>query len=54
MPRPRPDSLIQMRTLISEMLEEPARRCFAVQRLADEAVVGRRDVAHGYVMPEAA
>jgi N-acetyltransferase len=40
MPRPRPDSLIQMRALISQMLDDPARRCFAVQRLADEAVVG--------------
>lgn len=40
MPRPRPDSLIQMRAMLSQMLADPARQCFAVQRLADGAVIG--------------
>ncbi|MFB8039025.1 GNAT family N-acetyltransferase [Streptomyces sp. NPDC056004] len=40
MPRPRPDSLIQMRAMLSQMLVDPARQCFAVQRLADGAVIG--------------
>ncbi|MFB6878991.1 GNAT family N-acetyltransferase [Streptomyces sp. NPDC056323] len=40
MPRPRPDSLIQMRAMLSQMLADAARQCFAVQRLADGAVIG--------------
>ncbi|MEU9015402.1 GNAT family protein [Streptomyces sp. NPDC048479] len=40
MPRPRPESLIQMRAMLSQMLADPARQCFAVQRLADGAVIG--------------
>lgn len=40
MPRPRPESLIQMRAMLSQMLEDPTRRCFAVQRLADGMVIG--------------
>jgi RimJ/RimL family protein N-acetyltransferase len=31
---------MQMRAMISQMLQDPARRCFAVQRLTDEAVIG--------------
>ncbi|WP_406733412.1 GNAT family N-acetyltransferase [Streptomyces sp. NBC_01794] len=40
MPRPRPESLIQMRAMLSRMLADPARRCFAVRRLADGVVIG--------------
>ncbi|MCX4970968.1 GNAT family N-acetyltransferase [Streptomyces sp. NBC_00654] len=40
MPRPRPGSLIETREMISQMLADRARRCFAVQRLTDEAVIG--------------
>ncbi|MFD7058376.1 GNAT family N-acetyltransferase [Streptomyces sp. NPDC059906] len=40
MPRPRPESLTEMRTMLRAMLEDPARQCFAVQRLDDEAVIG--------------
>ncbi|MER5948613.1 GNAT family protein [Streptomyces sp. NPDC001904] len=40
MPRPRPGSLGEMQAMISHMLADRARRCFAVQRLSDEAVIG--------------
>ncbi|MER5299674.1 GNAT family N-acetyltransferase [Streptomyces lasiicapitis] len=40
MPRPRPESLIQIRAMLSQMLADQTRRCFAVQRLTDEAVIG--------------
>lgn len=40
MPRSRPGSLVEMRAMIGQMLEDRARRCFAVQRLTDEAVIG--------------
>ncbi|MET9352947.1 GNAT family protein [Streptomyces sp. NPDC006617] len=40
MPRPRPGSLEETRAMISQMLTDRARRCFAVQRLTDEAVIG--------------
>ncbi|MEI5102971.1 GNAT family protein [Streptomyces sp. PmtG] len=40
MPRPRPGSPTEMQTMIGRMLADRARRCFAVQRLTDEAVIG--------------
>ncbi|MYT68359.1 MULTISPECIES: GNAT family protein [unclassified Streptomyces] len=40
MPRPRPDSVEETRAMISQMLTDRARRCFAVQRLSDDTVVG--------------
>ncbi|MFD8549812.1 GNAT family N-acetyltransferase [Streptomyces sp. NPDC059649] len=40
MPRPRPGSLIEIQAMISQMLADRARRCFAVQRLTDEVVIG--------------
>ncbi|MEV0739484.1 GNAT family protein [Streptomyces sp. NPDC050549] len=40
MPRPRPDSLPEMRAMIGRMLADQARRCFAVQRLTDDTVIG--------------
>ncbi|MFD0416699.1 GNAT family N-acetyltransferase [Streptomyces sp. NPDC127108] len=40
MPRPRPGSFNEMRAMISQMLTDRTRRCFAVQRLADGAVIG--------------
>ncbi|MGC9443131.1 GNAT family N-acetyltransferase [Streptomyces sp. WG5] len=40
MPRPRPGSLEEMQAMISQILTDRARRCFAVQRLTDEAVIG--------------
>ncbi|WP_217166909.1 GNAT family N-acetyltransferase [Streptomyces sp. AC512_CC834] len=40
MPRPRPASHMEMRAMLGQMLEDPARQCFAVQRLDDEAVIG--------------
>ncbi|MFD7498126.1 GNAT family N-acetyltransferase [Streptomyces sp. NPDC059832] len=40
MPRPRPETVTQMHALLSEMIVDPARRCFAVQRCADDAVIG--------------
>ncbi|MFJ9713913.1 GNAT family N-acetyltransferase [Streptomyces sp. NPDC101234] len=40
MPRPRPGSLEETQAMISQMLTDQARRCFAVQRLTDEAVIG--------------
>ncbi|MFK0292619.1 GNAT family N-acetyltransferase [Streptomyces sp. NPDC090442] len=40
MPRPRPESLPQMRAMLDRMLTDPTRRCFAVQRLTDGAVIG--------------
>ncbi|MYZ37131.1 MULTISPECIES: GNAT family protein [unclassified Streptomyces] len=40
MPRPRPDSPLEMRAMIAQMLADRARRCFAVQRLTDNAVIG--------------
>lgn len=40
MPRPRPDSLSDMRAMIGRMSADDARRCFAVQRLTDGAVIG--------------
>ena len=52
MPRPRPESLAQMRAMLGQMVADPARRPFAVQRLCDGAVVGSTslyelDVAQG-------
>lgn len=52
MPRPRPESLPQMREMLTQMLADPARRPFAVQRLDDAAVIGSTslyelDVAQG-------
>ncbi|MFF2013950.1 GNAT family N-acetyltransferase [Streptomyces sp. NPDC058195] len=40
MPRRRPETVTQMRVLLSEMIADPARRCFAVRRCADDAVIG--------------
>ncbi|MFD5383738.1 GNAT family N-acetyltransferase [Streptomyces sp. NPDC127074] len=40
MPRPRPETVSQMRTMLSQMIADPARRCFAVQRRDDDAVIG--------------
>ncbi|WP_406116443.1 GNAT family N-acetyltransferase [Streptomyces sp. NBC_01267] len=40
MPRPRPESLLQMRALLSRMTADPSRRCFAVQRCDDDVVIG--------------
>ncbi|WP_353943135.1 GNAT family protein [Streptomyces sp. HUAS MG91] len=40
MPRPRPESLTQIRAMLGQMLADRTRRCFAVQRLTDEAVIG--------------
>ncbi|MFJ2669205.1 GNAT family N-acetyltransferase [Streptomyces sp. NPDC087525] len=52
MPRPRPGSLVETREMISQMLADRARRCFAVERLTDKAVIGSTslyefDVAQG-------
>ncbi|ASQ93125.1 GNAT family protein [Streptomyces sp. 11-1-2] len=40
MPRPRPETVTQMRTMLSQMIADPARRCFAVQRRDDDVVIG--------------
>ncbi|MFI5775149.1 GNAT family N-acetyltransferase [Streptomyces sp. NPDC051658] len=40
MPRPRPETVTQMHALLSEMIVDPARRCFAAQRRADDALIG--------------
>ncbi|MFD9223476.1 GNAT family N-acetyltransferase [Streptomyces sp. NPDC060064] len=40
MPRRRPESVTQMHALLSQMIADPARRCFAVQRNDDDAVIG--------------
>ncbi|MFE5603956.1 GNAT family N-acetyltransferase [Streptomyces coelicoflavus] len=40
MPRPRPESLAEIRSMLEQMIDDPARRCFAVQRLDDQSVVG--------------
>ncbi|NEB10455.1 GNAT family N-acetyltransferase [Streptomyces coelicoflavus] len=40
MPRPRPESSAGMRAMLQEMLDDPTRQCFAVQRLDDDAVIG--------------
>ncbi|WP_164494664.1 MULTISPECIES: GNAT family protein [unclassified Streptomyces] len=40
MPRPRPETVPQMHALLSQMIADPARRCFAVQRCDDDAVIG--------------
>ncbi|MER0243136.1 GNAT family protein [Streptomyces sp. HSW2009] len=40
MPRTRPESLAEMRTMIGQFLADPDRRCFAVQRLTGEQVIG--------------
>ncbi|MFE7112224.1 GNAT family N-acetyltransferase [Streptomyces sp. NPDC057575] len=40
MPRPRPGSLIGTREMISQMVADRTRRCFAVQSLTDKAVIG--------------
>ncbi|MEU0631693.1 GNAT family protein [Streptomyces sp. NPDC005989] len=52
--RPRPGSLIETREMISQMVADPTRRCFAIQRLTDKAVVGSTslyelDLAEGRV-----
>lgn len=40
MPRPRPETVAQTRTMLSRLLADPARRSFAVRRLSDDAVIG--------------
>ncbi|MEV0848879.1 GNAT family protein [Streptomyces sp. NPDC049954] len=40
MPRPRPETVAQTRTMLSGLLADPARRSFAVRRLSDDAVIG--------------
>ncbi|MFE2442324.1 GNAT family N-acetyltransferase [Streptomyces sp. NPDC021218] len=40
MPRPRPETVTHLRTMLSQMIADPARRCFAVQRRDDDAVIG--------------
>ncbi|MER8157517.1 GNAT family protein [Streptomyces sp. NPDC094472] len=40
MPRTRPETVTQTRTMLSQMIADPARRCFAVQRRDDGAVIG--------------
>ncbi|MGW2898798.1 GNAT family N-acetyltransferase [Streptomyces sp. NPDC001212] len=40
MPRPRPNSLTEMRAMFSQLLADRARRCFSVQRLTDQAIMG--------------
>ncbi|MFL4909489.1 GNAT family N-acetyltransferase [Streptomyces sp. MMS24-I2-30] len=40
MPRPRPESVVQMHGMLSQMIADPARRCFAVQRCDNDAVIG--------------
>lgn len=40
MPRPRPETVAQLRTMLSQMIADPARRCFAVQRRDDDVVIG--------------
>ncbi|WP_431772808.1 GNAT family N-acetyltransferase [Streptomyces cucumeris] len=40
MPRPRPETVAQTRALLGEMVDDPARRCFAVRRRDDGAVIG--------------
>ncbi|WPB96030.1 GNAT family N-acetyltransferase [Streptomyces malaysiensis] len=40
MPRPRPESVTQMRAMLSQMIADPARRCFAVQCCDDGTVIG--------------
>ncbi|MEU3980467.1 GNAT family protein [Streptomyces sp. NPDC026672] len=40
MPRPRPESMTQMRTMLSRMIADPGRLCFAVRRHRDDAVIG--------------
>lgn len=52
MPRRRPETAEEMRTMLSEMVANPARRCFAVLRRADDAVIGSTsmydlDTVHG-------
>lgn len=40
MPRPRPETIADLREMLSRMTADTTRRCFAVQRRADGAVVG--------------
>lgn len=40
MPRPRPESVTQMRGMLSQMIADPARQCFAVQRCDNGDVIG--------------
>ncbi|MEU4657954.1 GNAT family protein [Streptomyces sp. NPDC023723] len=40
MPRPRPGTVAETRTMLDRMTADPARRCFAVQRRGDDAVIG--------------
>ncbi|MFE4368362.1 GNAT family N-acetyltransferase [Streptomyces sp. NPDC056835] len=40
MPRPRPETVTQTHALLSRMIADPARRCFAVQRRDEGTVIG--------------
>ncbi|MFJ5292802.1 GNAT family N-acetyltransferase [Streptomyces sp. NPDC088348] len=40
MPRARPGSVTQMASILSQFIADPARRCFAVKRRNDDAVIG--------------
>jgi N-acetyltransferase len=40
MPRPRPETITQLREFLSETTVDPSRRCFTVQRRADSAIIG--------------
>ncbi|MFJ8108744.1 GNAT family N-acetyltransferase [Streptomyces sp. NPDC096132] len=44
MPHPRPTSVAQLREMLSKMTAESKRRCFAVQRRDDGAVVGSTSI----------
>lgn len=40
MPRARPENASQVRAMLGAMIADPARRCFAVRRCGDDAVIG--------------
>ncbi|MDQ0994791.1 GNAT family N-acetyltransferase [Streptomyces sp. V3I7] len=44
MPRPRPTSVAELREMLGKMIADPARRCFAVRRRDDGAVVGSTSI----------
>ncbi|WP_179381981.1 GNAT family N-acetyltransferase [Streptomyces sp. SA15] len=44
MPRPRPETVAQLRQMLSEMTADPTRRCFAVQRRDDGTVIGSTSI----------
>lgn len=40
MPRPRPGTVAETREMLGQLIADPGRRCFAVRRRGDDAVIG--------------